>query len=276
MGDEMEFSIDIRSLLEFKSTLSSFGDMLAADAVNALGEHILATGCREPLTGRQILPFELEPGSGWREGLAFGGLSSRVRAVMRCMEQVIVEDGLSSPRIYAAEGLTAFALRMRGLYPRFLGSEFTTNPQRKTWMYPIPCEDLQQLSLPDASFDLVSTNEVLEHVPSIDKALMQMHRVLKPGGWHFGTVPFDYLAESGEVRATLDAQGDVVHHMEPQFHGDPMNEGGALVFELAGWDLITRARDAGFRDAFMRFMVSSEHGVLSDDIGGILVFCLQK
>ncbi|MEY4850443.1 MAG: hypothetical protein RLZZ331_1447 [Pseudomonadota bacterium] len=272
----MELSIDIRSLAEFRAALDNHHDLLAADAVNRLGARILATGCREPLTDRRILPFELEPGSGWREGLASGGLSSRVRGVMRCMEKVIVDQALTSPRIYAAEGLTAFALTMRGLYPRFLGSEFTTSPERMQWMYPIPCEDLQALSMPDDSFDLVSTNEVLEHVPDIDKALKEMHRVLKSGGWHFGTVPFLFFEETGQVRATLDAQGGLIHHMEPQYHGDPMNEGGVLVFELPGWDLITRARAAGFRDAFMRCMISAEHGVLSEHIGGVLIFCCQK
>lgn len=78
------------------------------------------------------------------------------------------------------------------------------------------------------------------------------------------------------VRAALIAHGGLIHHMEPQYHGDPMNEGGVLVFELPGWDLITRARAAGFRDAFMRFTISTEHGVLSEHIGGVLVFCCQK
>ena len=188
----------------------------------------------------------------------------------------MAEQALATPRIYAAEGLTAFALRLRGLYPRFLGSEFTTSPERREWMYPIPCEDLQSLSLPTASFDLVSTNEVLEHVPSIDRALAEIARVLRPGGWHFGTVPFFYFEDIGKVRAVLDERGRIIHLEEPEYHGDPMNEGGVLVFEMPGWDLIERARAAGFRDAFMRLMISKEHGVLSEHIGGVLIFCCQK
>ena len=53
-------------------------------------------------------------------------------------------------------------------------------------------------------------------------------------------------------------------------------EGGALVFELTGWDIIARAQAAGFRDAFMRFMISAEHGVLSEHIGGVLILGCQK
>ena len=272
----MELSIDIRSLAEFQAMIDSYQPVLTVDAVNQLGYNIMAAGCREPLTGRRILPFELEQGSGWREGLVSDGISSRVRGVMRCLEQAIHEQDMASPRIYAAEGLTAFALRLRSMFPRFLGSEFTTNLERLQWMYPIPCEDLQSLSMPDNSFDLVSTNEVLEHVPSIDRALAEIHRVLRPGGWHFGTVPFLFMAETGEVRATIDYDGQIVHQMEPQYHGDPMNEGGALVFELTGWDIIARAQAAGFRDAFMRFMISAEHGVLSEHIGGVLILGCQK
>lgn len=272
----MELTIDIRTQAELREVLDLHRNRLSPAAVNALGKAILESGCREPLTGRLFGPDELTPGEGWREGLLAGGHSSRVRAVMRCIEDEIHAAALPSPRIYAAEGLTPFALTMRGLFPRFLGSEYSRDPARREWMFPIPFEDLQALSFADAMFDIVSTNEVLEHVPSIDCALAELHRVLRPGGWHFGTIPFLFFEDVGEVRATLDDSGQIVHHMEPQFHGDPMNEGGVLVFELPGWDLIARARASGFRDAFMRFMISARHGVLSEHIGGVLILCCKK
>ena len=269
----MEFSVDIRTLAEFKALHERLADQLSPAQVDQIGSDILIAGCDEPLTGRRIRPDELTPGRPWREGLACDGVSSRMRGVMRCMEIFFEEERLSSPRIYAAEGLTQFALKLRGLYPRFVGSEFTTDEARKSWMYPIPCEDLQKLSMPSHTFDVVSTNEVLEHVPSIDRSLAEIHRVLRPGGWHFGTVPFFFMEDKGQRRATLDSSGKVLHLMEPEYHGDPMNEGGVLVFEIPGWDIIDRARDAGFSDAFMRFMVSKRYGVLSEHIGGILIFC---
>jgi ubiquinone/menaquinone biosynthesis C-methylase UbiE len=43
--------------------------------------------------------------------------------------------------------------------------------------------DLTDLKFPDAHFDLVCSADVIEHVPRIDKALAEMARVLKPGGW---------------------------------------------------------------------------------------------
>lgn len=272
----MEYITDIRSLSEFHSVLENNRTWITAQSIDQIGEEIIANGCREPLSNHRAGPSALSAGTGWREGLAFNGISSRVRAVMYCIEQAIEVQHLAAPRIFAAEGLTAFALRMRGIFPRFLGSEFTMNLDQREWLDPIPCEDLQSLSLKDSHFDIVSTNEVLEHVPSIDKALAELCRVLRPGGWHFGTVPFLYFAEKGEVRTGTGPNSELIHFMEPQYHGDPMNDGGVLVFELPAWDLVARARAAGFSDAFMRFIVSSGQGILSEHIGGVLVFCCQK
>ena len=42
--------------------------------------------------------------------------------------------------------------------------------------------DAQQLPFPDASFDVVLANHVLHHVPDIDRALAEIHRVLRPDG----------------------------------------------------------------------------------------------
>jgi len=259
--------------LEFRST-----SPLSADPVNfdRWGSQVAASGCIEPLTNKTINGSRIQVGSSWREGLVYEGINSRGRAVMRIIELIIAEQQLSSPRIYASEGLTAFALRMRSLFPRFIGSEFTLDPEHRRWMYPIPFEDLQRLSMATDTFDIVSTNEVLEHVPSVDKALGEICRVLRPGGWHVGTVPFNYFSQESTQRAKLSPTGDIVHILEPEYHGDPMNAGGVLVFETPGWDILDRALAAGFARAEMRFFVSLRYGIVSEHIGGVFVFCCQK
>lgn len=272
----MEIRETFTSREEWINYLNSHPIISSPQNIEARGNQILAAGADEPITGFVANTGDLIDLDGnWREGLVYRGINSRTRAVMLQIAEAIDVSDIYSHRIFAAEGLTAFALRMRGMFPRFVGSEYTEEKDKRDWLFPIPFEDLLNLSFPDNTFDLVSTNEVLEHVPSIDLAMTEIHRVLKPGAWHIGTCPFDFMKEESTVRARL-SNGQIEHLMEPEYHGNPMSENGSLVFEIPGWNLLERLRSIGFSQAFMRFIVSERHGCLSNDISGIFVLCCQK
>jgi SAM-dependent methyltransferase len=50
-------------------------------------------------------------------------------------------------------------------------------------------EPLGQVALPPASFDLVTVNHALEHIPRVRPVLDEVRRVLRPGGLLFVSVP---------------------------------------------------------------------------------------
>ena len=52
------------------------------------------------------------------------------------------------------------------------------------------CQDIQATTFADARFDLVITEDVLEHVTDFRRAFREIRRVLKPGGCHVFTVPY--------------------------------------------------------------------------------------
>ena len=54
--------------------------------------------------------------------------------------------------------------------------------------------DITDIPVEDERFDRVVFNQVLEHLPEPDKALAELHRVLKPGGRIFCSVPL-FFAE---------------------------------------------------------------------------------
>lgn len=51
--------------------------------------------------------------------------------------------------------------------------------------------DLTNLPFADASFDVVFCNHVLEHIPDDAKAMRELYRVLKRGGWGIFQIPQD-------------------------------------------------------------------------------------
>ncbi len=264
------------SLAEWKAWASEHRSVADAAAADEIGGRILRTGFIEPLTGTAISPAEIEhAGRNWREGLTARGLNSRMRAVLALIDEKIGARPPDKVQIFATEAVTPFALLMRGHFARFHGAEYGADADARRALYPIPHEDLTTLSLPSGRFDLVTTNEVLEHVPDLDAALREIARVLKPGGWHVGTHPFFLMAEAGDRRSVL-LDGEVAHLKAPEYHGNPVDrDAGSLVFETPGWDIIGRAKAAGFRNVHMRFVASERYGYITANIG-VFVFCAQR
>ena len=51
--------------------------------------------------------------------------------------------------------------------------------------------DICDLPFDDNSFDVILCNHVLEHIPDDTKAMQELYRVLKPGGWGIFQIPQD-------------------------------------------------------------------------------------
>jgi len=110
----------------------------------------------------------------------------------------------------------------------------------------VPSENLLALSYPDSCFDLVITSETLEHVPEIDMAFREIHRVLKPGGWHVFSVPVVWDRKRTRKRASVE-KDKVIHHLNPSYHGaSGVAASDFLVFYEFGSDFTEMCAAAGF------------------------------
>jgi SAM-dependent methyltransferase len=96
-------------------------------------------------------------------------------------------------------------------------------------------QDLQRLTFSDASFDLVITSEVFEHVADPWQGFRELRRVLRPGGRHVFTVPSIPGTETGSRDG-----------LPPVVHGDPVRPEGALVMTDFGDDLPALLAPLGF------------------------------
>lgn len=110
--------------------------------------------------------------------------------------------------------------------------------------------DLERIDFDDASFDIVLTSDVMEHVRDSDAAHAEIHRVLRPGGAYIFNVPYDEREEK-DIKLVDTSTAEDVFLCPPQYHGDPLT-GGILAYRVFGRELITKLQALGFKVDFTR------------------------
>jgi glycosyltransferase involved in cell wall biosynthesis/2-polyprenyl-3-methyl-5-hydroxy-6-metoxy-1,4-benzoquinol methylase len=101
-------------------------------------------------------------------------------------------------------------------------------------------QNLEALTFPDASFDIVVTSDVMEHVRLDDRAHREIARVLKPRGHYLFTVPHFRDRRDTLVRVRVADPEDRTRDeylTEPEYHGDA-NAGTAGVLSYRSYGTV--------------------------------------
>ena len=131
-------------------------------------------------------------------------------------------------RIYEAGGSGPSTDKLRRECSGYVASQYHPTWARGEVRDGVRAEDLEALSFDAASFDLVVTQDVFEHVLRPDQAFAEIGRVLVAGGAHVFSVPL-FPRVTTIVRAAPSPDGGIVHLLEPDYHKDPVDPSGALV-----------------------------------------------
>ena len=99
-------------------------------------------------------------------------------------------------------------------------------------------QDMMCLGFEDHSFDLAVHSDTLEHIIDFEKALSEVRRVLKPGGFQIYTVPLLHRRRTRQ-RITLDSDGKYLNLLTPSGHG---SEGEYPVVWEFGGDFLKNRR----------------------------------
>lgn len=204
---------------------------------------------------REVVRFEVVRGAdassrvfarppNWRETLSCPRcrLNNRQRLVAKEVRARAPEGAV----VYAMEQVTPMYAWLRGLSGvKLHGSEYLgPDVQPGEVKDGIRHEDVTALSFADASVDVVVSNDVFEHVPDAEAGFREVARVLRPGGVLVMTIPFHARRAASSVRARL-AGGKVLHLAPPEYHGNPVDPGGSLVFHDFGFDVLDVLGRAG-------------------------------
>ncbi|MEM7355011.1 MAG: methyltransferase domain-containing protein [Acidobacteriota bacterium] len=102
--------------------------------------------------------------------------------------------------------------------------------------------DLTQLDLPDASWDVILCYHVFEHITEDRKAMREMYRVLKPGGWAVVQVPLRGAPDTFEDPSVTTPEGRLKAFGQRDH------------VRLYGWkDFAERLEEAGFEVTIEQF-----------------------
>ena len=269
-GASVEVEATFRCLEEWQEWRAEHPWATDRDHIARVVDSARRVGIVSPFLG-SVPAGEVEVGdANFRESLRARGLNPRLRAVLDHFAQLPEAAGRFTTRLYAPEALTPFALELRGRYARFWGSEYAPDPDRRQRLFPIPHEDLAELSLPDGSFDVAFSNEVFEHVPDLPRALAELARILRRGGTLLATFPFAYNGYETIVKARLRG-GELQVIGEAEYHPNPVDPAGSLVYQIPGWDILDLARQQGFASAELRFVSSRARGICATELAGIFL-----
>jgi Methyltransferase domain len=210
--------------------------------------------------------WEGRPVPWWTNTLTCRGceLDARMRAAFHLFEDRILPA--PDDNIYITERVTPLYKKLRLRHPGVVGSEYivASTPKGETNSAGVRCEDLTDLTYPDAQFDHLICLEVLEHIPDYKAALRQCARVLKPGGRLVCSAPF-HGAALNTTRARMAADGTIEHLLPPEWHGNPVDPAGALCYRHFGIELLDDLREAGFSEARVWLYWSAKLALLGED-----------
>lgn len=210
------------------------------------------------------------------------GCARRTREVARVLLH-LVNASIERPlceQLSSFEDLRIFELQAAGplhallkVLPHYQCSEFfpAISPGQRN-EEGILCQDATRLTFPDMTFDIVISQDIVEHIDDTWRAFSEINRVLTKDGTHIFTVPINEGAPTRKRRGRDNFQGQQAKQGEekgqgrrgiggqdrqsgqkelddpalpPIYHGDPLNPEGAFVWWDFGDDLPQRLAQLG-------------------------------
>jgi hypothetical protein len=179
------------------------------------------------------------------------GSVSRHRHVAKCildyfspLEITRLRDFGARPQLRVFDSISFGPIVKRlGRHDNIVCSEFFDGVKPGEYKGAILCEDFENLSFADESFDLVISEDVFEHLKDYPKGFREVYRVLRKGGAHIFCVPL-YMGKKTQSLFTRK-NGELVPVGEIEYHGDSVR-GRIPAYTHFGDDVIDELNSMGY------------------------------
>lgn len=125
-------------------------------------------------------------------------------------------------------------------------------------------EDLENQTFEDYSFDLVVTQDVMEHVYDPARAFKEIARTLKKGGLYIFTTPLVNKFRQSEIWAKKGEGGKPIFLKEPEYHGNPVDPEGSPVTMHWGYDIVDFIKSTSGMDACIEYIDDLNFGIRAE------------
>jgi SAM-dependent methyltransferase len=235
--------------------------------MSLVGESLLSSAYKRtgncPICQKSVI---FESNYTWyRDHLFCDGCGSvpRERAVALTLEQYVpswrhlrIHESSPEPR--------GISVKMQQQCSNYVATQFIPSQPLGVEYNGFRNENLECLTFPDQSFDVVVSLDVMEHVNDYETCFREIYRTLAVGGHYIFSAPtYKELVLSRRVaRFLLD--GSEEHYEPPEYHGNPVNEQGALVTFRYGYDFAELIAKCSEFDVLVNRFCDAHHGIIGE------------
>jgi hypothetical protein len=125
------------------------------------------------------------------------------------------------------------------------------------------CQDVQNLSFAGESLDLITSNQVFEHVANDLQGFAECHRVLRKGGALVLGVPLHDIPNTKQLAELSD--GKLVFYGEPEYHGSRVTGPRSVptFWHYSVHDICERISSVGFEVQILKTTLSGSRVISS-------------
>lgn len=174
------------------------------------------------------------------------------------------EESYSGKSAYELSSYGSTLAWLKANWPTVIASEFFPREKLGSAIGGVLNQDVQELTFDNERFDLVTSNQVFEHVPDDIRGYAECFRVLRKGGALIFSVPL-YDSDHTEKIAYLD-EGNVIFTGEPEYHDSRMSgaKSAPAFWHHSLNDIADRVKTAGFMKVdLVDVFIASSQGVPS-------------